>query len=199
MKRISRPIRERLRRKWNITPERIGELKKDFEILGSIDIKFYTSTFSRWSYENEITHSELSDIHESNHVDIFLDDKIIIQLFDRYSTCSGALFEEHIPESLLEKIEGILLEHGYCIGKKENARRKRHSFQIAIILALLNAFIWLFGFFSIQLYYMYKYQVPYNVVRAFFPVSPIFILAGFIFLATGILMIYRYKKTSFKE
>ncbi len=83
MKRIYRPFRETFLWRWNVTPERIEELTKDLTVLGSTDVTFYTSTFSRWSLENEITHSELSDANESNHVDIYLDGNIIITLFER--------------------------------------------------------------------------------------------------------------------
>lgn len=52
MRRLSRPFRESFLWRWTVTPERIENLKKDLEVLGLFDIRFYKSTFSYWSLEN---------------------------------------------------------------------------------------------------------------------------------------------------
>lgn len=202
LKRVSRPIRETLLWRWNITPERIDELKKDFEALGSIEIKFYKSTFKTWSIELEVNRSELSTVDNSNHVDIFLDNNLILQFLERYSICAGALFEDAIPDGLEKKIEHSLREHGYRIGKKENARHKRYGFWLATFTCFLNAFVWTFGFLLLREYYIHKYidKAPREILEVFFPgISPFYILMGILWFSAGIIWVFRIMKTSFKE
>lgn len=199
LKRLSRRFRETFLWRWDVTPERIEPLRKDLELLGTIDITYYTSTFARWSLENEVISSEPSDIHESNHVDILLDNKVIIQFFERKSVCSGMLYEENIPEGLQEKIEHILREHGYCL---ENARRLRRLAQINVILPFLAASFVLFGIAFMKLYFMHKYPSPVtgDLFDFFFPRSLyiLFVFISIVWLVDGCMWLYRYKKTSFK-
>lgn len=202
MKKFNQPFRQRLLRKWKVTSEGIEKLKKDLEVLGSIEIRFYKSVFSRWSLENEIVHSEPSDVHESNHVDILLDDKIIIQLLERYTILQGTLYEERIPENLQARTEHILHENGYNIGKKVDPRRTRRSCQVFIILAFVLAFLWLFKFLVLRvlIYFMYVDEIPRVFIKYFYP-SPSFFdtVIGLMWLVCGIVWVYRYKKTSFRR
>lgn len=200
MKPLVRSFRENIFRKWKITPEIIEELKADLEALGPIQIRSYKSKFSYWSWEHEATHSEPAQIDESNHVDILLDDKVIIQLCLKYSVCMGALFEENVPENLREETERILKSHGYTIGKKANPRRERLFNQVGIILAFALAFLWTFKFLILRIGFMYKYRdVPPGLARHLFPDPEFFdILFGALWLVIGIIWVYKYRKTPFK-
>lgn len=174
-------------------------MTKDLKPLGPIDIRFYKSTFSTPSLEDEITHSEPSTIDGSNHVDLILDEKIIMQFFERSSIFSGILYEEHIPGDLQEEIERILKGHGYHVG---NPQRMRLLFQVIIVVSFANAFFWLSRYSITKMYWLHKY--PEVVVRELFDVfysPPVMydIVMGSVFLIIGILWIYRYKKTSFRR
>jgi hypothetical protein len=201
LKGISRPIRESFLWRWDVTPERIDELRENLDELGSIEIKFYTSTFSRASLEWEVTHADPSDVHESNHVDIFLDGTMIIQLLERKSVCLGTLFEENIPEGLQVKIENILRKLGYKVGKKENPHLKRRLFQGVAALSFVNAFVWTVGFLLAREYLLRKFDdvFPREFLKNFFPGLSIFnIVIGALWIVCGVIWIYRIKKTSFK-
>ena len=201
LKRISRPFREQFLWRWEINPEKIEKLKKDLEALGPIEINYYKSLFSRWSLENEVTHTELSDIHDSNHADILLNNKIIIQLFQRSGFCSGALFEENLPTEVNETAERILLNHGYRIGKKENPHRKRLLIQAIIISNFLFAFLWISKFWILRAYFSHKYSIPisHDLFEFFYPFPVLLDVAlGIIWVILGFVWFYRYRKTTFK-
>ena len=104
-------------------------------------------------------------------MDIFLDDAIIIQLFERYSVLFGNLYEEDIPENLEDRIEHIMHENGYKIRKKKDFRRDRRSFQILIIMHFLLAFLWLFKFLVLRVgfYFKLRDEVPREFLKHFYP------------------------------
>lgn len=189
-------------RKRKVFSEEIEKLKKDLEAIGSMDIRFYKSEFSRWSRENEIIHSEPSTAFESNHADILLEDTIIIQLLGRYSVLFGYLYEERIPENFQGRIEHILLENGYKIGNKEDFQRHRRSFQILIILDFLLAFLWLSKFMVLRVgfYFKLKDEVPRELLKHFYPDPSFFdIIMGLLWLIIGLIWVHQYKKTSFNR
>ena len=191
-----------LLRKRKVISEEIEKLEKDLEALGSVDIRSYKSEFSRWSLENEIIHSELSTAGESNHVDIVLDDAVIIQLFERYSVLLGNLYEEDICENLQDRIEHIIRENGYKMSKKKNFQRDRCSLQILIIMHFLLAFLWLFRFLVLRVgfYFKLRDEVPREFLKHFYPDPSFFdIFIGSIWLIIGLIGVYRYKKTSFNR
>ena len=135
-------------------------------------------------------------------MDIFLDDAIIIQLFERYSVLFGNLYEEDIPENLEDRIEHIMHENGYKIRKKKDFRRDRRSFQILIIMHFLLAFLWLFKFLVLRVgfYFKLRDEVPREFLKHFYPDPSFFdIFIGSIWLIIGLIWVYRYKKTSFNR
>lgn len=201
MKSFRLPFRKRFMHKWKVTPEEIENLKKDLEDLGSIEVQFYKSEFSRWSLENEVIHSEPSDVHQSNHVDILLDGAVIIQLLERYNALFGTLHEERIPVNLQDRAEHILSEKGYNVGKTEDPRRKRRLYKEVIFLSLMVAFLWMFKFLILRVgyYFLYADEIPREVLKYIYPDPSLFdTIMGILWLIIGIGWIYRYRKTSFK-
>ena len=93
----------------------IVHLKNDLEELGSVDIVTYTSKFSLFFPYEGINESKPSDLGESNHVEIALNDAVVVQLFRGPWGFSGNFLDQNVSQS--SKIEAILARNGYYTGE----------------------------------------------------------------------------------
>ncbi|MGD2248235.1 MAG: hypothetical protein PVF58_07490 [Candidatus Methanofastidiosia archaeon] len=196
MKEISRPIRETILWRWNITPERVLTLKKGLEdAIGPITMNFYTSKFS-CSLDMDINGSHPSSIKESNHMDILFDDTVIIQLFETKSICSGILYDGNMSENMKEKVEHVFQEQGYILRKKRDFRL---LWKGLIILNFFTAGFLIGGFWFLKLYYTIKYGVIGGKIFQMVGEDMKFfgIILGCVWLFSGVIWTYRYKKTDF--
>lgn len=104
---------------WDINPEKLEHVLLDLQDMGKAKIKYFKSTFSLLSISSNppITRCEPASSTTSNHVEIYLEEKIIARFIRRKFGFKGILFEENIPEHKKKEITEIFAVHGYFTNK----------------------------------------------------------------------------------
>ena len=102
----------------DIDTRSILEMKNDLEKLGSVDVVSSKSRFSLFFPQwGRVLESETSELNESNHIEITLNNTVAVQLFEGPWGFSGNFIDENFSQSLKEEIESILAKNYYFTGR----------------------------------------------------------------------------------
>ena len=94
------------------------EMKNNLEKLGSVNVVSYKSRFPLFFPQwGSILESEPSELTQSNHIEITLNNVMAVQLFEGPWGFSGNFIDENFSQSLKKKIESILAKNGYYTGR----------------------------------------------------------------------------------